>query len=247
MKGAVKKERRNSIKNKEIKVKEKREAVKDDRTDENSSFDIRKQISEIEEQIKKQQTDNKRIKKEKKKEEKLEDIILKEKTKEDSSGNSGAYFDIIKDVRIDYEYMFSYLGSGVRTGLSSEYVVDSSVKGELSARTWTDEIMDFREQEAYASRQAANFLLGTGMNHISYDEKLKFDALMTDPSNKIIFLINYEMIGMNWKMPERAPASSQYQEAKISNEEIMEKSMKNDPAISLRFDTKGKEVKEYIK
>ncbi|MBW2992103.1 hypothetical protein KY345_02695 [Candidatus Woesearchaeota archaeon] len=208
-------------------------------------------VREIQEQILKQQEKvKKKVKKEKKLEEIVEETKVKKKKKDAEKGDyrEEKISSYVKYEKLDYRKLFSYLGSGVKLEQYDEASADTSI-------AWSDErrgkdVMDIKEQSDYAIKQASNMLLGTNMNHISYDEKIRFNAFMTDPSNKIVFLINYAMLGMNYKMPEITKISTQYAEAKertFTDEQIKEKSMKNDTAISLRFDTKGKDVKEYSK
>jgi hypothetical protein len=150
---------------------------------------------------------------------------------------------------MSYEYIFSYLGSGAKKTFGEEYKEMISAKTSIA---WTNkrgdkETMDIKEQADYSMKQATNMLLGTEMNQISHDEKIRFDAFMTDPSNKIVFLINYALMGMNYRMPENVKTNIKYFEVKISEQEIKEKSLKNDPLISLRFDLKKTYAKEDVK
>lgn len=170
----------------------------------------------------------------------LEEIIEKEVPKEDEIK---AYMPQ-QEKGLDYEYIFSYLGSGVRKTMGDEYRELTSADTSIA---WTNErgdrdIMDIKERESYAIKQASNMLLGTSMSHISHEEKIRFNAYMNDPSNKIIFLISYAMLGMDYKTP-----SPKTNNTNMTDEQIKEKSMKNDIAISSRFDTKGNTAKDYIK
>jgi hypothetical protein len=213
---------------------------------------------EIEEQILKQQHKHKEKKeaKSRKKEEKLEDIIESSRKKglekDDSAERWANIYGIdFGEKKLSYEYSFSYL-HGKKEKRSSNYegLVSSGKANDLADDFGVKEIMDIKEQRDYAIRQAANFLVGTSMNDITYDEKERFNALMTVPSDKIAFLINYSMTGMNFTMAQPVVQSAKYSkvnEVKITNEQIREKSMKNDPLISLRFDTKSSAQKDYAK
>lgn len=189
-------------------------------------------------------------KKTKKKDEKLEEIVEKSK-KKDEKPVSGDYLKKGESAynpnyeKIDYEKLFSYLGSGARK-IIEEY---GEIIGADTSIAWTDErgdkdVMDNKELNNYAMKQATNFLLGTNMNNISYEEKIRFNAFMADSSNKIVFLINYAMLGMNYKTPV---IKTHAYETKLTDKEIKEKSMKNDKEIALRFDLKSSSAKNYVK
>jgi len=210
--------------------------------------DIKKGTDEIKEEILKQQEKIKDAKEEKeiKKEKKLEEIVDEKSVPENFSEDAGFYRPAEKNM--SYEYMFSYLGSGVRKMLGDDY---TSITAADTAIALTNgkgkDVMDIKEQSDYSIKQATNMLLGTDMNQISHDEKIKFNAFMTDPSNKIVFLINYSLMGMNYRMPEIVKTNAQYFEVKMTEQEIKEKSMKNDRAIALRFDLKKSYAKEDVK
>jgi hypothetical protein len=207
------------------------------------------QKKEIKESIEKQQKNvaEEKIKKEERLEELLEgaEKIKKESniSEEDMRHIYGISFELKKQ---DYEYKSSYLG---RKENSAYDKLNSGRTDDLAESTAVKEVMAAKEQREYALKQAANFLVGTNVNHISHDEKEKFSALMTLPSNKIIFLINYALTGMNYVMPQpiTQSRSSQSYEIKLTNSEIKEKSMKNDIMISLRFDVKSSSQKSYVK
>lgn len=222
---------------------------------------------EIEEQTLKQQRKAKEEKKEIK-EQKLEEIVEKSKKKKTekqvflgygtrANNDMGAYGQLPEEKKPDYEYMFSYLGAEAKKIIGNGHKETASTDTSIA---WTDErgdkdVMDFKEQSEYAMKQATNFLLGTNMNDVSYDEKIRFNAFMNDTSNKIVFLINYGMLGMNYKTPViktqannmTQTQSAQAYEIKLTDKEIKEKSMKNDPAISIRFDLKSSSAKNYVK
>lgn len=212
---------------------------------------------EIKKQIEKQKSRKEKADEECTYEKKLEDIIdeeskIKKKREEENTrdyNRSEEFYIHLGIEGLDYDYLFSYLGSGVKKTIGEEYkeMISADTSMAWSTDIGDKDIMDIDEQSSYAIKQAANMLLGTGMNHISHEEKIKFDAFMTNPSNKIVFLINYAMLGMNYQMGEPIASGAQVQEVEMSNQDIKDKSMKNDISISLRFDTKGNEVKEYIR
>jgi hypothetical protein len=196
-----------------------------------------------------------KIKEEKaKKEVKLETIIedaeKKNKENREEEENIKHIYGVSLDgKKLDYDYIFSYLGSRKEKKSDVYSELNGGKTDELADSSTAKEIMDIKEQKDYAIRQAANFLVGTGMNHISYEEKERFSAFMSLPSNKIIFLINYAMTGMNYVIAQPVVHSKSMQnyEIKLTNSEIKEKSMKNDILITLRFDTKGSGQKSYVK